>query len=109
MQFEVVERTIFRIANALVLRLVRPATDFAVQVEDLILLEAAACVGLTSNLDDMRGSEFQEIPGIPRFYHVIVETVLGGLADPKLATQRFWRQMNRSTQRTTTEVRAFQL
>ena len=102
----VIERTIFRLANALVTRLARPATDFAVAVEDAILVEAAGCVGLTSGLEKMAAKEFRDIPGIPRFYHVIVETVLSGLADPRLSTQRFWGQMNRSTsQRVGTEVR----
>lgn len=102
----VIERTIFRLANALVTRLARPATDFAVAVEDLILLEAAAAVGLTSGLDKMAAARFREYPGIPRFYHVIVETVLSGLADPRLSTPKFWGEMNRSTVlRTGAEVR----
>jgi hypothetical protein len=104
MEPHIIERTIFRIANAVVLRLsARPATLFAAEVEDVALVEAAACVGLEPTvLDQLETKKIREIPALVCYYHAIVETLLQQVADPAVANDTFWARMNREVSRAAT-------
>ena len=92
----VIERSIFRLSNAIVAHLYgRDSIDFAEQVEDEVLVQAAAQAGVSREaLFHMAPAQIRANAQTVRWYHIILETILERLRDPEIATPRFWAQVN---------------
>ena len=100
MDDKIVARNIYRLSNALAVRMPnRSALEDAEIVEGAVLVEAARLAGLDrASLDAMPPPQIRARHDIVRWYHVVMEALLARIADPSTAGD-VWMSLNNSKSR----------